>query len=83
VRATPKKVTKKVEKLLINLLTNEKRCDIIVGSLSERKEPRKKSRKKLKKLLKNLLTNEERCDIIVGHFRRKARGTDRESLEKS
>ena len=30
-----KKITKKVEKLLKNLLTNEKRCDIIRRSLCE------------------------------------------------
>ena len=44
-----KRSRKSWKKLLKNLLTNEKRCDIMFGSLSERKEPRKKSRKKVEK----------------------------------
>ena len=62
-------------------MTNEKRCDIIGGSLSERKHPERIT-KKVEKLLKNLLTNGKRCDIIVGHFRRVVKERFEKNLEK-
>ena len=72
-----KRISKKVEKLLKNLLTKEKRCDIIIGSLcgspAEAKSL-KEITKIFEKLFKNLLTNGKRCDIIVGHFARGAKG---------
>ena len=45
----PKKITKKVEKLLKNLLTNARRCDIIVGHF---RTEGKRSRKVLEKVEK-------------------------------
>ena len=63
------KIAKKVEKLLKNLLTNERECDIMCLTSAlrgVRENGFEKSRKKRKKVLKNPLTNSDGCDIIAG-----------------